>query len=81
MTLAAIGGGDVSASEWLTIFKPSATRQVSEEDAVEELVKKGQHKPTSSGRGQVEVNGVGNLQPYRPLLSAVPGDEIFRFYH
>ena len=79
--LAAIGGGDVRLHQVVNHIQ-SCLRldEVSEEDAVEELVKKGQHKPTASGRGQVEVNGVGNLLNHiARCCQPVPGDEILGF--
>ncbi|MGE6316301.1 GTP diphosphokinase [Shewanella baltica] len=79
--LAAIGGGDVRLHQVVNhIQSRLRLDEVSEEDAVEELVKKGQHKPTSSGRGQVEVNGVGNLLNHiARCCQPVPGDEILGF--
>ncbi|EHC04629.1 (p)ppGpp synthetase I, SpoT/RelA [Shewanella baltica OS625] len=79
--LAAIGGGDVRLHQVVNHIQSRLRLDgVSEEDAVEELVKKGQHKPTSSGRGQVEVNGVGNLLNHiARCCQPVPGDEILGF--
>ncbi|MCU7977167.1 GTP diphosphokinase [Shewanella sp. SW36] len=79
--LAAIGGGDVRLHQVVNhIQSRLRLDEVSEEDAVEELVKKGQHKPTLSGRGQVEVNGVGNLLNHiARCCQPVPGDEILGF--
>ncbi|WP_198780698.1 MULTISPECIES: GTP diphosphokinase [Shewanella] len=79
--LAAIGGGDVRLHQVVNhIQSRLRLDEVSEEDAVEELVKKGQHKPTSSGRGQIEVNGVGNLLNHiARCCQPVPGDEILGF--
>ncbi|MGL4447119.1 MAG: GTP diphosphokinase, partial [Shewanella sp.] len=79
--LAAIGGGDVRLHQVVNhIQSRLRLDEVSEADAVEELVKKGQHKPASSGRGQVEVNGVGNLLNHiARCCQPVPGDEILGF--
>ena len=48
--------------------------------AVEELVKKSQSKSGTNSRGQVEVNGVGNLLSHiARCCQPVPGDEILGF--
>lgn len=79
--LAAIGGGDVRLHQVVNHIQGRLRlEQVSEEDAVEELVKKGQHKPATGGRGQIEVNGVGNLLNHMArCCQPVPGDQILGF--
>lgn len=79
--LAAIGGGDVSLHQVVNhIQSRLRLDEISDEEAVEELVKKVQHKSTSTGRGQVEVNGVGNLLNHiARCCQPVPGDEILGF--
>ena len=54
--------------------------EVSEEEALEDLLKKNQARATGKGKGQVEVNGVGNLLSHiAKCCQPVPGDEIFGF--
>ncbi|QXN23999.1 GTP diphosphokinase [Shewanella putrefaciens] len=79
--LAAIGGGDVRLHQVVNhIQSKLRLDEVSEEDAVEELVKKSQPKSGTNSRGQVEVNGVGNLLSHiARCCQPVPGDEILGF--
>ncbi|MGI2855003.1 GTP diphosphokinase [Shewanella algae] len=79
--LAAIGGGDVRLNQVVNhVQSRLRTQEPSDEEAVEELVKKGQQKPIGTNRGQIEVNGVGNLMSHLArCCQPVPGDEIFGF--
>lgn len=79
--LAAIGGGDVRLHQVVNhIQSKLRLDEASEEDAVEELVKKSQSKSGTNSRGQVEVNGVGNLLSHiARCCQPVPGDEILGF--
>ncbi|ABI38191.1 MULTISPECIES: GTP diphosphokinase [Shewanella] len=79
--LAAIGGGDVRLHQVVNhIQSKLRLDEASEEDAVEELVKKSQPKSGTNSRGQVEVNGVGNLLSHiARCCQPVPGDEILGF--
>ncbi|GGE75832.1 GTP diphosphokinase [Shewanella carassii] len=79
--LAAIGGGDVRLNQVVNhVQSRLRTQEPSDEEAVEELVKKGQQKPIGANRGQIEVNGVGNLMSHLArCCQPVPGDEIFGF--
>ncbi|QYJ79734.1 GTP diphosphokinase [Shewanella acanthi] len=79
--LAAIGGGDVRLHQVVNhIQSKLRLDEASEEDAVEELVKKSHAKSGTISRGQVEVNGVGNLLSHiARCCQPVPGDEILGF--
>lgn len=79
--LAAIGGGDVRLNQVVNhIQSRMRVHEISDEEAVEDLVKKGQHKPIAKTRDQIEVNGVGNLLSHiAQCCRPVPGDEIFGF--
>ncbi|WP_299490538.1 GTP diphosphokinase [uncultured Shewanella sp.] len=82
--LAGIGGGDVRLNQVVNFVQSQLKPQAMSDDAVvEELVKKSQHKPSTAstkGKGQVEVNGVGNLMSHiAGCCQPVPGDEIFGF--
>ncbi|MBT1443382.1 GTP diphosphokinase [Shewanella sp. JM162201] len=79
--LAAIGGGDVRLNQVVNhIQSRMRVHEISDEEAVDELVKKGQHKPIAKTRDQIEVNGVGNLLSHiAQCCRPVPGDEIFGF--
>ncbi|WP_372871765.1 GTP diphosphokinase [Shewanella sp.] len=79
--LAAIGGGDVRLNQVVNhIQSRLRVHEISDEAAVEDLVKKGQQKPIAKTRDQIEVNGVGNLLSHiAQCCRPVPGDEIFGF--
>ncbi|MCL2917654.1 GTP diphosphokinase [Shewanella litorisediminis] len=79
--LAAIGGGDVRLNQVVNhIQSRMRVHEISDEEAVDELVKKGHHKPIAKTRDQIEVNGVGNLLSHiAQCCRPVPGDEIFGF--
>ncbi|KFZ38243.1 (p)ppGpp synthetase [Shewanella mangrovi] len=79
--LAAIGGGDVRLNQVVN-FVQSKLRHVEpdENDAIDELVKKGNQKPSNANKDRIEVNGVGNLMSHLAnCCQPVPGDEIFGF--
>ncbi|MCL1147842.1 GTP diphosphokinase [Shewanella sp. 10N.261.52.F9] len=79
--LAGIGGGDVRLNQVVNhVQSRLRTKDLSDEAAVEDLVKKSQSKSIKKGKGQVEVNGVGNLMSHiAKCCQPVPGDEIFGF--
>ncbi|ABZ75788.1 (p)ppGpp synthetase I, SpoT/RelA [Shewanella halifaxensis HAW-EB4] len=79
--LAGIGGGDIRLNQVVNhVQSRLRTKDLSDEAAVEDLVKKSQSKSVKSGKGQVEVNGVGNLMSHiAKCCQPVPGDEIFGF--
>ncbi|QSX36242.1 GTP diphosphokinase [Shewanella sedimentimangrovi] len=79
--LAAIGGGDVRLNQVVNhVQSRMRVHEISDEEAVEDLVKKGQLKPITKSRDQIEVNGVGNLLSHiAQCCRPVPGDEIFGF--
>ncbi|MEI6858554.1 MAG: GTP diphosphokinase [Shewanella sp.] len=79
--LAAIGGGDVRLNQVVNHVQSQMRKhELSDEKAVEDLVKKSQTKAGSKGKGQVEVSGVGNLMSHiARCCQPVPGDEIFGF--
>ncbi len=79
--LASIGGGDVRLNQVVNhVQSQMRINQVDDESAVEELVKKSGIKSKKEGKGQVEVNGVGNLMSHiARCCQPVPGDEIFGF--
>ncbi|MGS0824611.1 GTP diphosphokinase [Shewanella sp. 0m-8] len=79
--LAGIGGGDVRLNQVVNhVQSRLRTKDLSDEAAVEDLVKKNQSKSIKKGKGQVEVNGVGNLMSHiAKCCQPVPGDEIFGF--
>lgn len=79
--LAGIGGGDVRLNQVVNhVQSQMRINDLTEEEAVEDLVKKSQSKSTRKGKGQVEVNGVGNLMSHiARCCQPVPGDEIFGF--
>ncbi|RTR38351.1 GTP diphosphokinase [Shewanella canadensis] len=79
--LAGIGGGDVRLNQVVNhVQSQMRINHLTEEEAVEDLVKKSQSKSTRKGKGQVEVNGVGNLMSHiARCCQPVPGDEIFGF--
>jgi GTP pyrophosphokinase len=79
--LAALGGGDLKLNQVVN-FIESKVRKVadSEQELVEEIIKKAQPRKGKSGKGQVEVNGVGNLLSHiARCCQPVPGDEIFGY--
>ncbi|WP_428636768.1 GTP diphosphokinase [Shewanella sp.] len=79
--LAGIGGGDVRLNQVVNhVQSRMRINEVSEEEALEDLLKKNQARSTGKGKGQVEVNGVGNLLSHiAKCCQPVPGDEIFGF--
>ncbi|MCG9737744.1 GTP diphosphokinase [Shewanella insulae] len=79
--LAGIGGGDVRLNQVVNhVQSRMRVNEVSEEEALEDLLKKNQARATGKGKGQVEVNGVGNLLSHiAKCCQPVPGDEIFGF--
>ncbi|WP_028774072.1 GTP diphosphokinase [Shewanella waksmanii] len=79
--LAGIGGGDVRLNQVVNhVQSRMRVTEISDEEAVEDLVKKSSSKPAKKGKGQVEVNGVGNLMSHiAKCCQPVPGDEIFGF--
>ncbi|MCL1036240.1 GTP diphosphokinase [Shewanella submarina] len=79
--LAAIGGGDVRLNQVVNHIQSKLRNdEPTEEEVVEDLVKKTQPKPASKNRDQVEVNGVGNLLSHiAQCCHPVPGDEIIGF--
>ncbi|NRD74884.1 GTP diphosphokinase [Shewanella sp. VB17] len=79
--LASIGGGDVRLNQVVNhVQSQMHINQIDDETAVEDLVKKGGIKSKKENRGQVEVNGVGNLMSHiARCCRPVPGDEIFGF--
>ncbi|GIU09351.1 MULTISPECIES: GTP diphosphokinase [unclassified Shewanella] len=79
--LAGIGGGDVRLNQVVNhVQSRLRTKELSDEEVVEDLVKKSQNKSVKRGKGQVEVNGVGNLMSHiAKCCQPVPGDEIFGF--
>ncbi|QFU23847.1 GTP diphosphokinase [Shewanella eurypsychrophilus] len=79
--LAGIGGGDVRLNQVVNHVQSQMRKhEFSDEEAVEDLVKKGQSKVGRKGKGQVEVSGVGNLMSHiARCCQPVPGDEIFGF--
>jgi len=79
--LASIGGGDVRLNQVVNhVQSQMRVNQVDDESAVEELVKKSGIKSKKESKGQVEVNGVGNLMSHiARCCQPVPGDEIFGF--
>ncbi|WP_394200275.1 GTP diphosphokinase [Shewanella waksmanii] len=79
--LAGIGGGDVRLNQVVNhVQSRMRANEISDEDVVEDLVKKSTSKPVKKGKGQVEVNGVGNLMSHiAKCCQPVPGDEIFGF--
>lgn len=79
--LAGIGGGDVRLNQVVNhVQSKLRTNELSDEEVLEDLVKKSQSKPSRKGKGQVEVNGVGNLMSHiAKCCQPVPGDEIFGF--
>ncbi len=79
--LAGIGGGDVRLNQVVNhVQSKLRTNELSDEEVLEDLVKKSQSKPVRKGKGQVEVNGVGNLMSHiAKCCQPVPGDEIFGF--
>lgn len=79
--LAAIGGGDVRLNQVVNHVQSQMRKhELSDEEAVEDLVKKSQSKVGRKGKGQVEVSGVGNLMSHiARCCQPVPGDEIFGF--
>ncbi|BAJ03149.1 GTP diphosphokinase [Shewanella violacea] len=79
--LAGIGGGDVRLNQVVNYVQSQMRKhERTDEEAVEDLVKKSQSKAGKKGKGQVEVNGVGNLMSHiARCCQPVPGDEIFGF--
>ncbi|WP_299807867.1 GTP diphosphokinase [uncultured Shewanella sp.] len=79
--LAGIGGGDVRLNQVVNhVQSRLRTKELSDEEVVEDLVKKSQSKSVKKAKGQVEVNGVGNLMSHiAKCCQPVPGDEIFGF--
>lgn len=79
--LAGIGGGDVRLNQVVNhVQSRMRINELSEEEAVEDLLKKNQSRTDHKSRGQVEVNGVGNLMSHiAKCCQPVPGDDIFGF--
>ncbi|MBL4817389.1 GTP diphosphokinase [Shewanella sp.] len=79
--LAAIGGGDVRLNQVVNHVQSQMRKhELSDEEAVEDLVKKSQSKAGKKAKGQIEVSGVGNLMSHiARCCQPVPGDEIFGF--
>ncbi|WP_394129582.1 GTP diphosphokinase [Shewanella maritima] len=79
--LAAIGGGDLRLNQVVNYTEGQIRKEPeTEEDLVEDIIKKSSSKPKKSGSGQVEVNGVGNLMSHiANCCHPVPGDEIFGY--
>ncbi|MDO6620447.1 MULTISPECIES: GTP diphosphokinase [unclassified Shewanella] len=79
--LAAIGGGDLRLNQVVNYIETSLRKtEVTEQEIVEELIKRSNPKPARKGKGQVEVNGVGNLLSHiASCCKPVPGDEIFGY--
>ncbi len=80
--LAGIGGGDVRLNQVVNHVQSRlrSSVEVSEEEAVEDLIKKKHSRSESKNKGQVEVNGVGNLMSHlAKCCQPVPGDEILGF--
>ena len=76
--LAAIGGGDVGLNQVVNYVQRSD--EISEQDVVDDLVKKTQPKVTSRHQDQIEVSGVGNLMSHiAQCCHPVPGDVIIGF--
>ncbi len=80
--LAGIGGGDVRLNQ---VVNHVQSRQVNKDKhdasaAVEDLLKKGQARSAGQRKGQIEVNGVGNLMTHLArCCQPVAGDEIVGF--
>ncbi|QSX34763.1 GTP diphosphokinase [Shewanella avicenniae] len=79
--LVAIGGGDVRLNQVVNFVQNKLRHdEPTEADAIDELVKKGNQKPSSNNKDRIEVNGVGNLMSHLArCCQPVPGDEIFGF--
>jgi GTP pyrophosphokinase len=79
--LAGIGGGDVRLNQVVNhVQSRMRINQISEEEALEDLLKKNHARSDKRSKGQVEVNGVGNLMSHiAKCCQPVPGDEIFGF--
>ncbi|WP_144210341.1 GTP diphosphokinase [Shewanella donghaensis] len=79
--LAAIGGGDLRLNQVVNFIETSLRKAEStEQEIVEEIIKRSHTKPERKGKGQVEVNGVGNLLSHiASCCKPVPGDEIFGY--
>ena len=79
--LAAIGGGDLRLNQVVNYIESKHRNEPeSEEDIVEDILKKAVHRPKKPGKGQVEVDGVGNLMSHiARCCQPVPGDEIFGY--
>ena len=80
--LAGIGGGDVRLNQ---VVNHVQSRKVNKDKhdasaAVEDLLKKGQARSSGQSKGQIEVNGVGNLMTHLGrCCQPVAGDEIVGF--
>ncbi len=80
--LAGIGGGDVRLNQVVNHVQSRlrSSVEVSEEEAVEDLIKKKSSRSEGKNKGQIEVNGVGNLMSHlAKCCQPVPGDEIIGF--
>ncbi|MCG9696051.1 GTP diphosphokinase [Shewanella sp. Isolate11] len=79
--LAGIGGGDVRLNQVVNhVQSRLRNNEVSEEEVLEDLLKKHQPRSDAKSKGQVEVNGVGNLMSHiAKCCQPVPGDEILGF--
>ncbi|MCE9678078.1 GTP diphosphokinase [Shewanella sp. AS1] len=79
--LAGIGGGDVRLNQVVNhVQSRLRSKELSEEEVVEDLLKKHQARSEPKSKGQVEVNGVGNLMSHiAKCCQPVPGDEITGF--
>jgi len=78
--LAGIGGGDIRLNQVVNhVQSQMRIHEFTEEEVLEELVKKSS-RVKKVGKGQIEVNGVGNLMSHiARCCQPVPGDEIFGF--
>ncbi|MCC4832178.1 GTP diphosphokinase [Shewanella sp. 1_MG-2023] len=79
--LAAIGGGDLRLNQVVNFIETSLRKEPnSEQEIVEEIIKRSHTRAPRKGKGQVEVNGVGNLLSHiASCCKPVPGDEIFGY--
>ncbi|MGB0894562.1 MAG: GTP diphosphokinase [Parashewanella sp.] len=80
--LAGIGGGDVRLNQVVNHVQSRMTNKVKDDTsaAVEDLLKKGQARQTKKSKGQIEVEGVGNLMSHLArCCQPVAGDDITGF--
>lgn len=78
--LAAIGAGDIRLNQVVNHIQSRAKREHdSDEEAVAELVTRPPTKPRAN-KGQIEVNGVGNLMTHiAKCCQPLPGDPIYGY--